>query len=99
MPGKKSESLDVGEPSPRVDVRRSARRTRTVSAYREGDTIVVMIPARLSRAEEREWVDTMVDRVTKAERRRRPTDAALLVRATQLSERYLDGKCAPVSVR
>jgi predicted metal-dependent hydrolase len=83
----------------RVDVRRSAKRKRTVSAYREGDTIVVMIPARLTRAEEREWVDTMVDRVTRAERRRRPSDDALLARARQLSDRYLDGRCAPVSVR
>jgi predicted metal-dependent hydrolase len=83
----------------RVDVRRSAKRTRTVSAYREGDTIVVMIPARLTRAEEREWVETMVARVTKAERRRRPSDDALLTRARVLSDRYLDGRCTPSSVR
>jgi predicted metal-dependent hydrolase len=83
----------------RVDVRRSRKRTRTVSAYREGDTIVVMIPARLTRAEEREWVDTMVERVTKAERRRRPSDDALFARANQLSDRYLDGRCTPTSVR
>jgi predicted metal-dependent hydrolase len=95
MPSDES-SLDA---SLRVDVRRSAKRTRTVSAYRDGDTIVVMIPARLTRAEEREWVDTMVARVTKAERRRRPTDEALLTRATLLSDRYLDGMCTPSSVR
>jgi predicted metal-dependent hydrolase len=86
-------------PEIRVDVRRSARRTRTVSAYREGDTIVVMIPARMTRAEEREWVDTMVARVTNAERRRRPSDEALLTRAKLLSDRYLEGKCTPSSVR
>jgi predicted metal-dependent hydrolase len=83
----------------RVDVRRSAKRTRTVSAYREGDTIVVMIPARLTRAEEREWVETMVARVTKAESRRRPSDDALLRRAEVLSQRYLDGRANPTSVR
>jgi predicted metal-dependent hydrolase len=82
-----------------VDVRRSSKRTRTVSAYRDGDTIVVMIPARMTRSEEREWVATMVARVTKAERRRRPTDEALLARGRQLSERYLDGRAMPASVR
>ncbi len=35
-----------------VEVRRSKRRRRTVSAYRDGDRIVVLIPASLSRREE-----------------------------------------------
>jgi predicted metal-dependent hydrolase len=70
-----------------------------VSAYREGDRVVVLIPARLSRAEEAEWVTTMVARIEKAERRRRPTDHALQARATELSERYLGGRSVPVSVR
>jgi len=83
----------------RVEVRRSRRRTRTVSAYRERDAIVVLIPARLSAAEEDKWVATMVDRVTRAEVRRRRTDGDLLERATELSRRYLDGLAAPVSVR
>lgn len=90
------------EPTPGevvVDVRRSRRRTRTVSAYREGETIVVMIPARMTKAEEREWVTTMVDRVTRAERRRRPTDEALETRAAVLSQRYLEGRAKPTSIR
>jgi len=53
-----------------VEVRRSTRRRRTVSAYREGDRIVVLIPASLSRRQEAEWVETMVARVEKAEARR-----------------------------
>ena len=44
-------------PSRPVEVRRSARRRRTVSAYRDGDRTVVLIPARMTRAEERDWVD------------------------------------------
>lgn len=84
---------------PAVEVRRSRRRTRTVSAYRDGETIVVMIPARMTRAEEKEWVTTMVERVTKAERRRRPTDADLEQRAERLSRKYLDGLATPTSVR
>ena len=86
-------------PQPDVEVRRSKRRRRTVSAYRDGDRIVVMIPASLSRAEEAEWVETMVARLEKSERRRRPTDQVLLQRALGLSDRYLGGLATPESVR
>src|ERR1041385_5668055 len=48
---------------PVIEVRRSQRRRRTVSAYRDGERIVVLIPARFSRAEEREWVDRMLARL------------------------------------
>ena len=75
----------------RVEVRRSRRRTRTISAYREKDAIVVLIPARLSAVEEQQWVTTMVERVTKAERRRRRSDDDLVRRAATLSRQYLDG--------
>ena len=37
---------------PNVEVRRSARRRRTVSAYRDGDKTVVLVPSRLTKAEE-----------------------------------------------
>ena len=46
----------------------SKRRRRTVSAYRDGEQIVVLIPASLSRKEEAEWVETMVARVQRSER-------------------------------
>lgn len=82
-----------------VEVRRSARRRRTVSAYRDGERIVVLIPARFSSAEEDEWVGRMVARVAGTARPRRSGDAALARRARELSERYLDGAARPVSVR
>lgn len=84
---------------PTVEVRRSRRRRRTVSAYREDDRVVVMIPARLSAKEEREWVATMIARLEKAEKRRRPSDAGLKRRAMELSDRYLGGLARPVTVR
>jgi predicted metal-dependent hydrolase len=87
------------EPQTRVEVRRSKRRRRTVSAYREGDRIVVLIPASLSRRQEAEWVETMVARVERAEARRRPSDADLMRRATALSHSWLDGRAVPASVR
>ncbi len=82
-----------------VEVRRSARRRRTVSAYRDGDRTVVLIPQRMSRAEERRWVAEMVARLEEKERRARPSDEDLMARARELSRRYLDARAAPTSVR
>ena len=84
---------------PEVEVRRSKRRRRTVSAHRDGDRIVVMIPATMTRAEEAEWVETMVARLERSERRRKPSDAELLRRARALSDRFLGGLADPESVR
>jgi predicted metal-dependent hydrolase len=85
--------------SPEVEVRRSKRRRRTVSAYREGDRIIVMIPASLTRAEESEWVAKMVRRLERSAKRRTPSDEALLSRARGLNDRYLGGLATPGSVR
>ncbi|MDT0214461.1 M48 family metallopeptidase [Rothia sp. ARF10] len=82
-----------------IEVRRSHRRRRTVSARREGDRVVVLIPASMSRAEERLWVARMVERLEAGERRRRPSDLDLMARATELSERYLGGHARPRSIR
>jgi hypothetical protein len=82
-----------------VEVVRSARRRRTVSAHRSGEKIIVSVPARISRAEERRWVALMVARVLAGERRARPSDAELVERAAALSRRYLGGRAAPASVR
>lgn len=73
---------------PVVEVRRSPRRRRTVSAYRDGERIVVLIPAKFSRAEEREWVDRMLERLNARERRVRRTDNDLHDRAVRLAGRY-----------
>ena len=82
-----------------IEVRRSHRRRRTVSARREGDRVVVLIPASMSRADERVWVARMVERLEAGERRRRPSDLDLMARATELSERYLGGHARPRSIR
>jgi len=74
---------------PVVEVRRSQRRRRTVSAYRDGERIVVLIPAQFTRAEEREWVDRMLERLSAREQRTRRTDSELSARAARLVSRYL----------
>ncbi|WP_461187212.1 YgjP-like metallopeptidase domain-containing protein [Arthrobacter sp. Z4-13] len=89
-----------------VEVRRSARRTRTVAAFWENGTAVVAIPARFTAAQEKEWVQRMLaklhrqgERRSASGRKRPASDAALAAHADQLSARYLGGKAAPASVR
>jgi predicted metal-dependent hydrolase len=84
---------------PEVEVRRSHRRTRTVSAYRKDGKVVVMIPARFTRAEESEWVDTMLGRLARSEQRGRRTDEQLMRRARELARDHLLDKVTPASVR
>lgn len=81
-----------------VEVRRSARRRRTVSAYWQGSTIVVAIPARYTKAQEREAVAEMVGKLHASLKRRRPSDQQLFATARELSKRYLQGRAEPLSV-
>lgn len=90
---------------PEVEVRRSAKRRRTVSAYRDADRIVVLIPQRFTRVQEQEYVQKMVEQlVATEERRRRRTrsragDDALMARADELRRRYLPDVRPATSVR
>lgn len=79
-----------------VEVRRSARRQTTITARQEGDLFVLLVPARLSAAQEQVWVDKMLARLA-AKRTRHPrSDAELLRRAAGIATRYLDD---PAGVR
>src|SRR4051795_8823726 len=86
-----------------VEVRRSDRRRRMVSARREGDTVVVFIPGWMSDSEESRWVDEMVRRLERSEARRRSPartgDDALGRKAAELSRRYLESRAVATSVR
>jgi len=82
-----------------VEIRRSRKRVRTVTAWREGERTIVAIPARFTRAQEHEWVRRMLVRLAAQERRRRPSDDELMSRATELSAKYLGGRARPATVR
>ncbi|MFE7133771.1 M48 family metallopeptidase [Streptomyces sp. NPDC057638] len=88
-----------GSATSAVEVRRSPRRSRTVSAYREGDRTIVLIPARMSEAEEQRWVSVMLDKLAAQESRRMLGDEELTERAERLSAQYFDGRARPSSVR
>ena len=92
----------ASRPETEVEVRRSARRRRTVTAYRETGRTVVLIPAAFSAAEERRWVDQMVAKLqTREDRKRRnlASDQDLMVRAHELSDAHLGGRAVPASIR
>ena len=82
-----------------IEIRRSKRRTRTVSATKQGNRTVVSIPANFSAAQEQEWVNKIVEKLFQQERKRRPSDEQLLRRAQELNRAYLGGKAEPSSVR
>lgn len=63
-----------------IIVIRSTRRKRNIAAYRQGGQIVVSIPARLSKADERMVVPEMVAKVRAQEATRVITDSALAER-------------------
>ena len=76
----------------RVEVQRSRRRKKTISAEIVDGALIVSIPDRLSRAEEQEWVARMSARMSERKRRDRlNSDGALERRARELADRYLDG--------
>lgn len=74
----------------RIEVRRSSRRKKTISAEVVGGALIVSVPERLSRAEEQEWVAKMTARLSQQRRRDRLNDdGALARRARDLAARYL----------
>jgi predicted metal-dependent hydrolase len=82
-----------------VEVRRSTRRRRSVTAFREDGRTVVVVPHRMSRAEILPYVEELVGRLAAREGLGRRTDAQLEARAALLSRRHLDGRAVPSSVR
>lgn len=84
---------------PNVEVRRSTRRRRTVSAFRDGERTVVVVPARMSVRDIKGYVDELIGRLEAREFRARRTDADLTDRALALGLTYLPGSPEPSSVR
>lgn len=69
----------------RVEVVRSKRRRKTVSAHLDGDLVRVSMPAWMSKADEDRYVVELVGRLERRERRER-TDVQ--ARAATLARRY-----------
>ena len=67
-----------------IVVIRSNRRKKNVSAYRQGGRIVVSIPARMSKADERAMVPEMVAKIRAQEAEATMSEKSLQIRAGQL---------------
>ena len=63
---------------------RSARRKRNISAYRQGGRIIVSIPARMSKADERAIVPEMIAKIRSQESERTPSEERLMERTHEL---------------
>jgi len=75
--------------APVVEVRRSTRRRKSVTAFREQGKIVVVAPARMSKALVSEYVDELVERIIQRDERAASL-GDLAVRARALSLKYLE---------
>ncbi len=72
--------VDEGE----IVVIRSTRRKKSISAYRQGGRIVISIPARLSKADERAIVPEMIAKIRDQEASKTQGEAQLAARIDQL---------------
>lgn len=96
-----TDELPTHPDDPRIEVRRSARRKRTVTARVEGEKVVVLMPAGLPRSEERRLITDMLAKLARSGKRRgtKASDAELMARAKELSRAWLGGRAVPASVR
>jgi predicted metal-dependent hydrolase len=84
----------------KVEVVRSPRRRKTITAEHREGRVVVRLPAGMTRAEERRWVHRMVSRLTERERLERLNARRTLERtAERLNQEYFGGRLRWSSVR
>ncbi|MBT9582952.1 M48 family metallopeptidase [bacterium] len=74
-----------------MQVVRSAKRRKTISASLEQGVLVVRLPARLTKAQEQYWVDRMRSRFEKRGQVEAP-ETPLQRRAEAINRRYFEGK-------
>ena len=82
---------------PNIEVRRSSRRKRTVSAHREGETIVITAPERMSQRLVSEYANELVERLRKREGAAL-SDDELLARALWLRMEFIPEAPEPSTV-
>lgn len=89
---------------PEVEIRRSARRRKTVSAHWSGQRVILQVPARISERELRRWEGELVAKLV-ARRRRTAATASqrdehthLMDRARRISRAHLQDRAQPAEV-
>jgi predicted metal-dependent hydrolase len=83
----------------KVEVKRSARRKRTISAHLAGNRLIVQIPAAMSERDESHWVEKMKNRlIAKKIVYEQEQQSQLVTIAEELNNRYLQGKAVFSSI-
>lgn len=82
---------DRKPPLPPVEVRVSPRRRKTASGFWQDGRVVILVPARLNKADRVELVDGLVERVLAQRPNVTTSDRDLGRRANQLADEYLGG--------
>ena len=71
-----------------IVVLRSKRRKKSISAYRQGGRIIISIPARMSKADERSVIPEMIAKIRAQEADESPSETILLNRVNELLDLY-----------
>jgi predicted metal-dependent hydrolase len=83
-----------------VELVRSTKRRRTISARLDGNRLIVQVPAGLSPAEEQSWAEKLGSRILAARRRRELNDDGdLATRARELSSQLFEGRLQFADIR
>ncbi len=82
------------QPGPQIEIRQSSRRKKTASAYLEGGTIIVNLPAHLKAQEKDSMVEWLVNKVMARSDLSAKGDQYLSDLAQVLSRKYLEGVTA-----
>ncbi|MCP4167108.1 MAG: M48 family metallopeptidase [Chloroflexi bacterium] len=82
-----------------VEIIRSARRKKTISARLDGDTMIVQAPAEMPEKELNEAIETLRGRLLKRQAKRTLSDDDLEQRASLMNRRYFNGKLNWQSIR
>ena len=83
---------------PNVEVRRSGKRKRTVSAAREGNKTILNVPLRMSISEIEDLAHQLINKMNAKDPRAYFSDTELFDRAFELSAKYLFSQADPKSV-
>ena len=83
-----------------VEIVRSSKRRRTISARIEGNRLILQVPAGLSPSEEQSWAEKLGSRILATRRRRELNqDGDLAARAQELNTRFFEGRLQFADVR
>ncbi len=89
--------MNDGPPAERIEVRRSARRRKSIAVHREGDVFVVSAPQWMSNRDVEQHARELITRLRRRESST-PSDEELLARALWLRMEFLPEAPEPSSV-